>query len=283
MNPTAKHINHNHLGSANVITTPTALPVQFMLHLPYGEEFVKQLNSTYDERFTFTGKEKDIETGYYYFGARFDNVDLGFMSVDPMSDKYPSISPYAYCAWNPVKYVDPAGEEVYIVGDGADQATLQLSSRGIKITRDSETGILSYTLTGKKLSKRESSLITAIDSKNVRVNINATNLYEVPFEEGYSLRNSLCGQFLGVSLGENCNPKGLRETAETRQLVNPNICRKTDEMHGVPSGTSLVHEITESYIAGIICLDKKNQFSIGPCWSIAELPNHIYWEAHKRA
>ena len=27
-----------------------------------------------------------------------------------MSDKYPSISPYAYCAWNPVKLVDPDGE-----------------------------------------------------------------------------------------------------------------------------------------------------------------------------
>lgn len=35
-----------------------------------------------------------------------------WLSVDPMSDKYPSISPYAYCAWNPVKLVDPDGEEV---------------------------------------------------------------------------------------------------------------------------------------------------------------------------
>ena len=111
MNPTAKHINHNHLGSANLITTATAAPTQFLLHLPYGEEFVKQLSGSYGERFTFTGKEKDIETGYYYFGARFDNVDLGFMSVDPMSDKYTSISPYAYCAWNPVKLVDPEGED----------------------------------------------------------------------------------------------------------------------------------------------------------------------------
>ena len=29
-----------------------------------------------------------------------------------MADKYPSISPYAYCAWNPVKLVDPNGEEI---------------------------------------------------------------------------------------------------------------------------------------------------------------------------
>ena len=35
-----------------------------------------------------------------------------WLSVDPMSDKYPGISPYAYCAWNPVKLVDPDGEEV---------------------------------------------------------------------------------------------------------------------------------------------------------------------------
>ena len=30
-----------------------------------------------------------------------------------MADKYPSISPYAYCAWNPIKLADPNGMEVY--------------------------------------------------------------------------------------------------------------------------------------------------------------------------
>ena len=33
-----------------------------------------------------------------------------------MSDKYPSLSPYVYCADNPVKLVDPDGEEVWIPG-----------------------------------------------------------------------------------------------------------------------------------------------------------------------
>jgi len=35
-----------------------------------------------------------------------------WLSVDPMADKYPSISPYAYCAWNPVKLKDPDGREI---------------------------------------------------------------------------------------------------------------------------------------------------------------------------
>ena len=34
-----------------------------------------------------------------------------------MSDKYPSLSPYVYCADNPIKLVDPNGEDVWIVGE----------------------------------------------------------------------------------------------------------------------------------------------------------------------
>ncbi|MBQ3944414.1 MAG: RHS repeat-associated core domain-containing protein [Alphaproteobacteria bacterium] len=62
----------------------------------------------------FTGKEHDVETGYGYFGARYMDHELMTMwlSVDPLADKYPSISSYAYCAWNPMKLVDPDGREI---------------------------------------------------------------------------------------------------------------------------------------------------------------------------
>ena len=61
----------------------------------------------------FSGKEKDSESGYYYFGARYFMPNLSIWnSVDPMADKYPSLSPYNYCAWNPLKLVDPNGEDV---------------------------------------------------------------------------------------------------------------------------------------------------------------------------
>ncbi len=55
----------------------------------------------------------DLFTRFYYFGARYYDCDLSglFLSVDPMADKYPSLSPYAYCAWNPVKLVDPDGKD----------------------------------------------------------------------------------------------------------------------------------------------------------------------------
>ena len=67
------------------------------------------------ETLSLQSQPKDEETGYGYFGARYMDHELMTMwlSVDPMSDKYPGISPYAYCAWNPVKLVDPNGRDIW--------------------------------------------------------------------------------------------------------------------------------------------------------------------------
>ena len=42
------------------------------------------------------------------------------LSVDPLSDKYPNISPYAYCAWNPVILVDPDGRKIKPLGEASN-------------------------------------------------------------------------------------------------------------------------------------------------------------------
>ena len=77
--------------------------------------------SAYQIHCSFTGKEKDSETGYYYFGARYYNPDLSlWLSVDPMADKYPSLNPYNYCAWNPMKIVDPDGDSIILSKEAWD-------------------------------------------------------------------------------------------------------------------------------------------------------------------
>lgn len=63
-------------------------------------------------KYSFNAKELDEETGMYYFEARYYRAPT-FTSRDPLFEKYPSISPYAYCANNPVKYVDPDGRDWY--------------------------------------------------------------------------------------------------------------------------------------------------------------------------
>ena len=75
-------------------------------------------NSTY----TFSAKERDPETGLSYFGSRYYSSDLSvWLSVDPMASKYPSLSPYTYCANNPIKLVDPNGEAFDTEIDEANQ------------------------------------------------------------------------------------------------------------------------------------------------------------------
>ncbi|MBR1992272.1 MAG: hypothetical protein IJ986_08370 [Bacteroidales bacterium] len=45
--------------------------------------------------------------------ARYYNPALSiWLSVDPMSDKYPGVSPYAYCGDNPVVLKDPNGDSL---------------------------------------------------------------------------------------------------------------------------------------------------------------------------
>ena len=73
------------------------------------------------------------ETGFSYFGARYYDSDIltGWLSVDPMTDKYPNISPYAYCGWNPVKLVDPDGEDIEIVDNDGKSTRGQLMGKYI--------------------------------------------------------------------------------------------------------------------------------------------------------
>ncbi len=81
----------DHLGSASWITDLSGQPVQHLQYKPFGGDYIDQQdpNTDYSERFRFTGKERDAETGYDYFGARYYSSSLGiWLSVDPMSDKY---------------------------------------------------------------------------------------------------------------------------------------------------------------------------------------------------
>ena len=101
----------DHLGSSSWITDSAGNAIQHLHYLPWGEDFVDQRTTSWNAMYTFSAKEKDTETGYSYFGSRYYSSDLSiWLSVDPMADKYPSISPYTYCVNNPMKLVDPNGQ-----------------------------------------------------------------------------------------------------------------------------------------------------------------------------
>ncbi|MBR2959007.1 MAG: hypothetical protein IKC19_05195 [Bacteroidales bacterium] len=143
----------DHLGSASWITDAHGDAVQHLQYLPFGEPFVDQRISGYSERFRFTGKERDEETGFGYFGARYMDHELMTMwlSVDRYADKYPFISPYAYCAWNPIKMIDPTGDtitlspESWAIQKEAFLSVFDRDEKKIPFSYDNETKRMSYT------------------------------------------------------------------------------------------------------------------------------------------
>lgn len=103
----------DHLGSTSYVTDADGNIAQHIEYIPYGEVFVEERNSQFSTNFLFNAKELDNETGLYYYGARYlDPTGAMWLSVDPMWEKYAGMSPYNYCAGNPVKFVDPDGKDI---------------------------------------------------------------------------------------------------------------------------------------------------------------------------
>jgi len=109
----------DHLGSSSFITDAGGNAVQHLQYLPFGETFIdERTDAQYNTPYKFSGKEKDDETQYSYFGARYYDSDLSvWLSVDPLAGKYLSLSPYVYCANNPVILVDPDGRSFIVPND----------------------------------------------------------------------------------------------------------------------------------------------------------------------
>jgi RHS repeat-associated protein len=104
------YLHTDHLGSSSFITDQSGEAVQHLQYMAFGESFVNQTSTSWETRFTFSGKEKDSETGYSYFGARYYDSDLSvWLSVDLLSDMYTSTSPFMYVRGNPIILVDPTG------------------------------------------------------------------------------------------------------------------------------------------------------------------------------
>ncbi len=102
--------------------------------------------------------QPDAETVLYYYGARYyDPTTALWLGVDPMQHKYPEVSPYVYCAGNPVKYVDHDGREISVEEDsrGYFEKDLQnvFGDEKVKMFSYNENGKLQLNVTKKEFKE----------------------------------------------------------------------------------------------------------------------------------
>ena len=219
------YTHFNHLGSASWITDVKGNPIQYIHYAPYGELIANQQTIGYDERYKFTGKERDWETGYDYFGARYYWQAGTWLSVDPLASDYPWISPYAYCLWNPVKNIDHDGRFPIV------------------------PTILSYYVTAKVLENTPSNSYVRTTGYAMQHPINA--LVVGPYVDGWSNISSIAGNFevnLMRAAGISYQKEGDEGNAYRHTLWQAMITNILGEESAVRIGNA--HESHSSYKYG---------------------------------
>jgi RHS repeat-associated protein len=108
----------NHLQSASLELDDKAAVISYEEYHPYGTTSYQSRNTSINavaKRYRFTGKERDEESGLNYHGARYYMPWLGrWCAVDPLEAKYAGLNGYAYCANNPLLYIDIDGKDIIV-------------------------------------------------------------------------------------------------------------------------------------------------------------------------
>jgi hypothetical protein len=170
LQPTFYYYLKDHLGNIRAVVSPTATNSvhidQTSEYYPFGMNISKNFTSTSINKYKYNGKEEQEMPGHWLdYGARFYDPQMGrFTIVDPLAHKYYSLSPFAYCANNPIKFIDPDGQKIVLAGTAAErQVTLTHLQR----------------LTNDKLSIRKDGtlIITKLGGENSSKTLNTgTNL-----------------------------------------------------------------------------------------------------------
>jgi RHS repeat-associated protein len=113
-----------YLGNHRIVMDVSGSVVQVNNYYPSGATMADYPRRTDQgiQPYKFGGKGPGEMHGldFYDFEARsFDPSLMRFTMMDPLAEKYYNISPYVYCANNPVRYIDPTGKIVRPVNEEA--------------------------------------------------------------------------------------------------------------------------------------------------------------------
>lgn len=112
----------DYLGNNRAVVNGTTGAIeQTVAYYPFGGVIADLGTGHSLQQYKFGGKELLTNNGLneYDFGARryYQAVPM-FTQPDPFASKFPWLSPYAYCANNPVNVIDPDGKDIVVLNYG---------------------------------------------------------------------------------------------------------------------------------------------------------------------
>ena len=286
----------DHLGSTSYITDAKANVAQFDAYLPYGELLVDEHSSTEKMPYKFNGKELDEETGLYYYGARYMSPKTSlWYGVDPLTEEYPSIGVYTYCADNPIRNIDSDGERIIGI-KGKDAVYLDKQDKiiftkfatqdirrivaALMMTKEGEK-ILYYAIRSKILVKMNIS----IDAKIEKVAAGNNYIYGETLQgnfnknDSYGRRENQNGTYSITEASITIYEGTLKEDAKTENPKHKGLT--LEQAIGAVAGHELVHGTYGNEINKDIKYELKGKKSARPDREI--LPNKVEHEIIKQS
>ena len=117
--PVYHYYLQDHLGDNRVVVNANGTVEQVNHYYPFGGLFGENIGDD-KQPYKYNGKELDRMHGldWYDYGARhYDAALARWMCMDPLTEKYYDVSPYAYCGNNPVNAIDPDGRKLALTSN----------------------------------------------------------------------------------------------------------------------------------------------------------------------
>jgi RHS repeat-associated protein len=157
-NEVVRYQYDNHLGSACLELDVSGAIISYEEYHPFGTTSYRSGRNAIEvslKRYKYCGKERDEETGLYYYGMRYYAAWLcRFVSVDPLQFKYPYYTPYQYAGNKPITFIDLDGAEekkpedfkgfASLGGKGTAENPIELPEVVITANRVSDGGYMPY-------------------------------------------------------------------------------------------------------------------------------------------
>ena len=113
---------HDYQGNIRAVVDSAGVAVQTTDYYPYGAPMATSTGASVNP-YKYSGKEYETRKSLnqYDFHARNQLPILGlFDQPDTKAGDYPWLNPYLYCAANPIAYIDPTGEDIFVLNKGND-------------------------------------------------------------------------------------------------------------------------------------------------------------------
>jgi RHS repeat-associated protein len=133
----------NHLGSASLELDQLGQLISYEEYFPYGNASYQAVRSTTEapKRYRYTGKERDEESGLYYYGARYYSAGLGRWTNSDPAGLVDGLNMFLFSRANPIVFVDRHGHQSSTTGPDDDIKTLQAEINALNKQKSKTEGL----------------------------------------------------------------------------------------------------------------------------------------------